>query len=254
MGVYNVEISREYIMPAISDKFNSAVINQQTTSNQQIEQSDLNTNTNTQNEKQPETDTVKTTLNLMGFKATPENIEIASALIKNLFPVSKENMQKMNQAFKLTNGDINKSLFFLQNDIKPGIKNTELLNMLTDKNNMLSNTLEQIVSQTTSYSLKTGDMELLKNLFSLSDGNKENMISFLNTIKSTNNELGKLIGAETEKIPEDTSNKTIDNNTSQTEKPVTTENKIINNNNNQQTENIKTELEQFITQNKKVLK
>lgn len=64
-----------------------------------------------------------------GFKNTEENIKLALALLDNKMSLDKETLTKFNQLGKLLGVDnIEKSLFFIENDIKPTTKNVETFN------------------------------------------------------------------------------------------------------------------------------
>lgn len=96
-----------------------------------------------------------------GFKATEENLIMLKLLMENGIPLTNDNIQRMNQALKLTAGSPNaanantdnhaKALFMIQNDIKLTVANAAQLEGLvsgqvriTDQINNLLQAVRQI--------------------------------------------------------------------------------------------------------------
>ncbi len=112
-------------------------------------------------------------LKLAGFKVTPETMKIVQALISSGFPISKENVAMMNQALKLMDGDVNKALFFIKNDLPVLKTNAEMINGYTDKNISLSKQIESLVDEI----LNLDNTELKNTLISKLVGNSPDELS-----------------------------------------------------------------------------
>lgn len=71
------------------------------------------------------------TLQLHGYKPTPQNLQMLTQMLDAGIPLTKENIAQMNQAFKMT-ADMGKALFLHQNEIPVTTKNTALLSALAE--------------------------------------------------------------------------------------------------------------------------
>ena len=69
------------------------------------------------------------TLQLHGYKPTPENLQLLTQMLEAGIPVTKENIAQLHQAFKVTQ-NIDQALFIFQNNISATPKNASLLNAL----------------------------------------------------------------------------------------------------------------------------
>ena len=75
-----------------------------------------------------------------GLKASNENIAILRLMYENGIPLTKENLQKMNHALKLT-GSREKALFMFENDMKFTAANSAMLNQIVNKSIKITNLL-----------------------------------------------------------------------------------------------------------------
>ena len=63
-----------------------------------------------------------------GFKETPENLKMLQDMIEHNMPLRKESISKYNQTLKAVGTEnVPKAIFFIENDIRAGLKNTEIL-------------------------------------------------------------------------------------------------------------------------------
>lgn len=83
-------------------------------------------------------------LQLIGFKATPENIKMVRALLLNGFPASKENITGLNQAMRLMVNDIEKAMFFLKNNITVSLKNSNTIKSYINNEIQLGNQIQDL--------------------------------------------------------------------------------------------------------------
>lgn len=89
---------------------------------------------------------IRETLKALGFNPNKENIELANLLLKNNFPVTKETMQNINHAVKLAGSShSDKSIFFMNNDIKPNTENLTVLNSILDKTSNIERELSNMI-------------------------------------------------------------------------------------------------------------
>ncbi len=124
------------------------------------------------------------TLNSMGFKGSEENLKLATLLLNNQLPLSKETMQKLNQALKLMGeGSIEKALYLMQNDIKVSVKNANTLEGFVNGQIKISAQLESLISN-----IKSMEDSPLKNqlIDTLINGNRDEIIN--NLVKSIKTE------------------------------------------------------------------
>lgn len=61
------------------------------------------------------------------FKVTPENLAMVEVLVNNGFSAKKENIVKMNQAQRLTKGDLRAAIFMLRNEMSLNEANAAIL-------------------------------------------------------------------------------------------------------------------------------
>ncbi len=86
------------------------------------------------------------TLKSFGFKADGDHIELVKNLMNNDFPVTKEMIQKLNQAVKLMGKEnIDKALFFLENEMNINVKNADTLQAYTRQETKIDNQINDFV-------------------------------------------------------------------------------------------------------------
>jgi len=71
------------------------------------------------------------TLQMHGYKPSPENLELLTKMLDAGMPLTKANIAQANQAFKMTQ-NIDQALFLLENNIPASTKNAGLLNALAE--------------------------------------------------------------------------------------------------------------------------
>jgi len=71
------------------------------------------------------------TLQMHGYKPSPENMQMLMKMLDAGIPLTKENIANMNMAYKMT-GNLEKAVFMLSNNIPTTPKNASLLNALTE--------------------------------------------------------------------------------------------------------------------------
>lgn len=89
-------------------------------------------------------DKISEALSLAGFKVTPENIKLAEALVTMGTPVLPESLHKMNQAFKLTNQNMDEAKFLMSSEMKLNTKNAALLGEFARGENRIINELKNL--------------------------------------------------------------------------------------------------------------
>ncbi len=80
-----------------------------------------------------------------GMKPTEENLKALEFLLQNNIPLTKEAITKFNQGVKLL-GSAEKALFFIENDIRPTLKNSEIFKSLLDGSGKLSGQLNELLN------------------------------------------------------------------------------------------------------------
>ncbi len=106
----------------------------------------------------PQTEAIRNALEASGLKADSENVNLAKILLSYNLPLNKENLQNFKMALKLT-GDPEKAIFMLENNIRPTLKNTELLTRILSGENMVAEAVNEL-----SKSLENLPDTLVKNI------------------------------------------------------------------------------------------
>ena len=88
---------------------------------------------------------ISETLLTHGFKNTEENQTMLKQMLENGIPLTKENIQKMNQAMKLTQSS-DKALFMIQNNMKLTQANAQQLEGLVSGQTKITNQLNNLLS------------------------------------------------------------------------------------------------------------
>ncbi len=91
----------------------------------------------------PQTEAIRNALEAAGLKADSESINLAKILLSYNLPLNKENLQNFRMGLKLT-GDAEKAVFLLENNIRPTLKNTELLTRILSGENMVAEGLSEL--------------------------------------------------------------------------------------------------------------
>ena len=86
-------------------------------------------------------------LRFAGLRVTPENAALVEALLLHNFPADKETLLTLNRALKLMGGDMQKALFFLQNDMQPTTVNAAQLNAFANGEAKLSAQLTVLMNE-----------------------------------------------------------------------------------------------------------
>ena len=114
----------------------------------------------------PQTALFTETLQMYGYKPTPENMQMLTHMLDAGIPLTKENIANMYQAFKATQ-NMEKALFLLQNNIQANPKNAALLNILAEGQAKITNQLASLfegINQLQDPALKEALTKLLNNL------------------------------------------------------------------------------------------
>ncbi len=82
-----------------------------------------------------------------GLKPTDTNLKMLQAMLSSGFPADKENLMKMNQAFKLAGQSIEKALFFMETEIRMSPKNAEAVDNYSKNNIKILNQLEAVFKE-----------------------------------------------------------------------------------------------------------
>ena len=126
------------------------------------------------------------TLQLHGYKPTPENMQMLHKMLDAGVPLTKENIAHMHKAFKMTQ-NMDQALFLFQNQIPTTTKNAAHLNALAEgqfKITQQMGSLLEGVSQLQDASLKEKIMKLLDSFNGESTLNAEQMLKALQAMKN----------------------------------------------------------------------
>ena len=84
------------------------------------------------------------TLQLHGYKPTPQNLQLLTSMLDAGIPLTKENIASMNKAFKMTQ-NIEQALFLFKNEIPSTPKNTTVLNDMAQGGAKISHQIDTIL-------------------------------------------------------------------------------------------------------------
>lgn len=93
-----------------------------------------------------------------GMKPSQENMKMLALLLENQLPATENNLKLINQAFKLLGADSAKTVFFLENQIRPNTKNADILQGFAEHKTVLSSQLGGLLDSI----LEIGDDSLKK--------------------------------------------------------------------------------------------
>ena len=85
-------------------------------------------------------------LRLAGLRPTPENRALVSALLLNGLAADKDSLVQLSRAMKLTEGDMAKALFLVQNELRPTAGHVETLNAFVSGEAKLGTQLQAVMA------------------------------------------------------------------------------------------------------------
>ena len=106
------------------------------------------------------------TLQLHGFKPTPENMQMLNSMLDAGIPLTKENITQMHQAYKMTQ-NMERALFLMQNNIPTTPTNASLLNALAEGQVKITQQIASLlegIAQLQDSALQGKLIELLENM------------------------------------------------------------------------------------------
>ncbi len=135
---------------------------------------------------------IENTLKSLGYKTNEENIKMVNILIENDLPITKNNLQRLNQSLKLMGEtSIKESVFLIKNEIIPTTTNTDILKGYINGTTNIFESLNNILSALSS---DTQNEELLTILNKFTESNFSN--SEIEIFNNANCELKQLFSNE----------------------------------------------------------
>lgn len=154
----------------LQNKLSENIYGQSSDNNIQNENSyDTQNNTEIQKTqpKRTEQSEIENTLKSLGFKTNDENVKMVNTLINNDLPITKSNLQKLNQTLKLMGENSEKeAIFLIKNEISPTVANTDILKGYLNGTTNISNSLNSVL---TALSSDTQNEEILALLNKLTE-------------------------------------------------------------------------------------